>query len=494
MSTRAFAKRWFFPAVAVLLVCALLMGRALFSSVPVSLSVMWVESTLGVLLLVCLLRLAAQESAPPPKVIGAEALPRWRRWGSGHQMLLSGSTLLALSATFTYLPGVGADLASFIIALVCWCCILLSTFNFLTERRGSFKIRGHVRRTLVSRAPRAVLYVGRPDGGRYQVEKWLDLLVSVHGPICIVVRSELALLALSSLSSDKVSVAYLPRQSDLDLLPLTTLKCVYYPGSSALNTNMVSYRSLAHIYLGHGDSDKEISAHPSHRMYDRVFVAGQAAIDRYHNAGLDMPPGSLVKVGRPGLAHSRLPRRKGTTILYAPTWDGYNEASSLSSLSSSTTIVGWLIACGVSVIFRPHPLSRHASQARRIIERTDGIILHAGLQHLTSAAASKLSIEECMGMADGLVTDVSSMLTEFLPYGGKIAIFHKGDQSLELAYPSTEWASTFESKAGLDSWLEDDNKALARQNARSRYIETTDSQLFRTAVLEAESSVSTRSQ
>ena len=98
------------------------------------------------------------------------------------------------------------------------------------------------------------------------------------------------------------------------------------------------YRGLTHIYLGHGDSDKEISAHPA--THEKIFVAGQAAIDRYSAHNVVIPAEKFYIVGRPQLdgVLSGV-RERGAdeplTVLYAPTWLGYNKASTLSSLPAA---------------------------------------------------------------------------------------------------------------------------------------------------------------
>ena len=92
---------------------------------------------------------------------------------------------------------------------------------------------------------------------------------------------------------------------------------------------------MLHVHVNHGESDKQSMASNNAKAYDRVFVAGEAAVER-HRAGLmEFDPARLVRVGRPqldlhpGAAAFREPRR---TVLYAPTWEGdadYNDYSSV---------------------------------------------------------------------------------------------------------------------------------------------------------------------
>src|SRR5699024_12395246 len=68
--------------------------------------------------------------------------------------------------------------------------------------------------------------------------------------------------------------------ADLEDLVVPSVRGVFYVNNAMLNTHMVRYTSLRHIQLLHGESDKAASASPVLRMYDRDFVAGQAAMDR----------------------------------------------------------------------------------------------------------------------------------------------------------------------------------------------------------------------
>src|SRR5690625_7308757 len=66
-------------------------------------------------------------------------------------------------------------------------------------------------------------------------------------------------------------------------------------------------------------------------------------------------------VGRPShkpeSATAETTRGGQPTIIYAPTWSGYNAVSGFSSLPKGNILVTSLIERDYRVIFRPHPLS-----------------------------------------------------------------------------------------------------------------------------------------
>src|SRR5699024_7989560 len=87
--------------------------------------------------------------------------------------------------------------------------------------------------------------------------------------------------------------------TDLDALIVPSARGVFYVNNAMRNNHMVRYAELTHIQLLHGESDKASSATPIIRMYDRDFVAGQAAIDRFEKFGVPMPKDIFRIVGRP---------------------------------------------------------------------------------------------------------------------------------------------------------------------------------------------------
>ena len=64
-----------------------------------------------------------------------------------------------------------------------------------------------------------------------------------------------------------------------------------------------------------------------HAIYDKIYAAGQAGIDRYARHGVDIARSKFEIVGRPQV--EQITRARGpigsledVTVLYAPTWRG----------------------------------------------------------------------------------------------------------------------------------------------------------------------------
>ena len=107
-----------------------------------------------------------------------------------------------------------------------------------------------------------------------------------------------------------------------------------------VNNSMRNFQSLLetrmlHVHINHGESDKQSMASNNAKSYDRLFVAGEAAVQRVVAGLLEFDTTKLVRIGRPQLDLRLEPVLEPSgrrTVLYAPTWEGdadYNNYSSL---------------------------------------------------------------------------------------------------------------------------------------------------------------------
>jgi len=337
-----------------------------------------------------------------------------------------------------------------------------------------------LRAALESYAPEFVVYTAR-RGGVYQLQMWLPLLERLGRPYAVVTRERAALELLSSVTDAPI----LARESwrDLDDVVVPSLRVAFYVNSVARNADFVTYRQLTHVYLGHGESDKALSGHPAHAMYDRIFVAGQAAIERYERNGVVIPAQKFVVVGRPQAADVEQAERligavAEPAILYAPTWAGYNQTSSYSSLQRGPRIVAALLRRRGPVIFRPHPFSRERAAERIWVDRIVKLLADdaraTGRAHRWADAGS---FGESANTADAMVADLSSVLTEFLyadkpmavvASAGPVQQFRDDHPVTEAAYVIAPDLSNLE--AVLDELVGTDPLAATRATVRRRYV------------------------
>ncbi|MGH3323776.1 MAG: hypothetical protein ACRDOV_05030, partial [Streptomyces sp.] len=121
--------------------------------------------------------------------------------------------------------------------------------------------------------------------------------------------------------------------------------------------------TIKHAFTNHGESDKLSSCNPYAKAYDEIWVAGPAARERYQLADIGVDDRDVVEVGRPQLSpiepYAGAPQGAYTTVLYAPTWEGWtNDPGNTSVILAGENIVRELLADpGVRLLYKPHPMT-----------------------------------------------------------------------------------------------------------------------------------------
>ncbi|MDN5600009.1 MAG: CDP-glycerol glycerophosphotransferase family protein [Brachybacterium sp.] len=331
--------------------------------------------------------------------------------------------------------------------------------------------------------PKFVLYYGVPAGSAYQVGMWIDYLERIGERFIVVLRRTSAFREITRLTDAPVVVRTNIWQLDDVITP--TMTAAFYVNNSAPNVHLVRYPHMTHVQLLHGDSDKASSFNPVTALYDKIFVAGQAAIDRYANNGVRIPAEKFTIVGRPQVETVEQQDQHSTavsTVLYAPTWEGHYADTNYGSLPVGPDIVRELLSRGVTVIFRPHPFSYRNPGARENIREVHRLLeadtQATGRPHLYRAAAEKdLDAFGCFNAADAMISDVSSVVPDFLysgkPYGlvtmtTTVDEFEQAFPLARSAYVITKDLTNLD--AALDELLVTDSKADQRKSTREYYL------------------------
>ena len=339
-------------------------------------------------------------------------------------------------------------------------------------------------------APELVLYTARRGGG-YQLQMWLPHLEALGRPFLVVTRDPAALTALADVTDSPVVAC--PTWRDLDRVVVPSLRAAFYVNSVAANADFVTYRQLTHVYLGHGESDKALSHHPAHAMYDRVFVAGRAAVERYARHGVQVPAEKFVVVGNPqSVAVQPADATAGSAaaaVLYAPTWQGYNDDSSYSSLRRGVQVVRALLELPGPVVFRPHPFSRTRPTERAHVAAVEELL---AADARTTGRAHVYGVEEPFAASANrvvaMVGDLSSVVTDFLASGKPLALLTDGEPDFAERNPVARAAYLVgpgleELGAVLALMLGDDPLRAERVAVRRHYVGAEGDRLFAQAAL-----------
>ncbi|PFG37613.1 CDP-glycerol:poly(glycerophosphate) glycerophosphotransferase [Flavimobilis soli] len=391
---------------------------------------------------------------PPVRVAVDRAVPyalnlddgqgRIRNWPAADPSWAFTVTTLALAATHVDLLDGEVGLLSYVAAGAALATVSLVGVDaaLRIRRRGVFEAR--IPAMLAALGPRFVLHWEGPVGTGYQVHTWLPYLDRVGVPYVIVLRNA---QNFRDVAGATAPVIVLPALAHLDKLLVPALTTAVYVNTATSNQHLVRYAHLRHVQLNHGDSDKIPSHNPAFRLYDRNFVAGQAAVDRFANAGITVQDDFFRIVGRPqveDVAEARADREgRRPVVLYAPTWLGFHADSHYSSLRHGVSIVQQLLDADCDVVFRPHPYARNDRNLARAVDDVVALLAadtaRSGREHRTGDAVESCPISECFNMSDAMVADVSSVIGEYLFSGKPYAITDmSADDGAAEVFPAAE--------------------------------------------------------
>ncbi|WP_335986383.1 CDP-glycerol glycerophosphotransferase family protein [Glycomyces sp. MUSA5-2] len=357
--------------------------------------------------------------------------------------------------------------------------------GYFHRKRESHPVDGRVMTAVTRLQPKFVVHFAGARQSDYQLAMWLPYFEEVGEPYLILVRDRYLYDGVVARTS--APVVLVPAQSVLDTILPTSVRACYYVNHAVKNAQLVKLDQYLHVQLMHGDSDKAISRSPVSLMYDRVFVAGQAGVDRYHRHGVDIPNYKFRRIGRPQLHDIRVGEREKVedarpVVLYTPTWTGLTADVNYSSLREARRIVEAILDRDVTLLFRTHPYTRTNAAYQALADEVKALIAadaaRTGRPHLWGAQAeSEVSLTECVNAADVAISDISGTASDWLYSGRPFAMTDpKGyrDRYLE-EFPLAKAAYLLEPDAGniekvLDELLDTDSKAVLRREVREYYL------------------------
>lgn len=351
-------------------------------------------------------------------------------------------------------------------------------------RRSTRASSAEVLDALAATEPRYIVYVAASLGmSRHITNQWLPVFDRVPTPGFVMVRGASELPALVP---SRLPVVYAAGARQVEQLTLPGVRAAFYQSYALKNANLLHNPHLVHVMLGHGDSDKATSFNGQAAGYDELWVAGPVAVERYLAAGLHLPEDKFVMVGRPqvaGLAVGPLARPAGEApvVLYAPTWEGYYSETDHTSLDRmGEPLVAWLLAAPtpVRIWFKPHPASGRLRPAMRAAsERITHLLSAAGPRHVL-VDDTGMSLNDALNAADVLVTDVSSVASDYLATRRPLVVTDPqrlGAERFAASYPSLRSAYVLDADltsapSVFDAALGADPLAAARRATELRVL------------------------
>jgi hypothetical protein len=233
--------------------------------------------------------------------------------------------------------------------------------------------------------PQTVLYFSGSRDSAYQVNMWLDTMEQLDSRPLIILRER---AILNNLAPTTVPVICVPGGVHLMNMDLSTVRVALYAANVGKNIHLLRVPTMKHVFIGHGDSDKVASVNPYSKVYDEVWTAGRAGRDRYAIADVGVRDDDIVEVGRPQLAPIRTwqgtPAGAVPTVLYAPTWEGWDDnPGNTSILLAGENIVRRLVTADppVRVLYKPHPFTGTRSPlAKAAHQRITALVTQAAAE------------------------------------------------------------------------------------------------------------------
>ncbi|WP_374199605.1 CDP-glycerol glycerophosphotransferase family protein [Micromonospora sp. NBRC 110038] len=367
--------------------------------------------------------LGPMRSAPRP--------PEWAAGVAGERLAMCNLLLVpaaVLSALWDDAAPVLAGAAAAVLAAAVAGGIVALTW---LRGRGTGKspVLPAVQKWLDSYRPEVALYFAGPAKDVYQANMWLAPTEALERRAVVLMRSR---EAFNELADTRLPVICVPAGVDFMNLELGSVRAAMYAANVGANIHMLREPGMKHVFVGHGDSDKQASVNPYSKVYDEVWVAGLAGRERYARAGVGVLDADIVEIGRPQLAGvhtfgSESPDRP-FTVLYAPTWEGWldDDPYHTSLVLMGERIVRGLLAARPSLrlIYKPHPLTgTRSKEAKAVHERVVELIGAAGGDIDASSLDGPRhrvvtgrvpALFDCFNQTDLLISDISSVVSDFV--------------------------------------------------------------------------------
>ncbi|MFI0240031.1 hypothetical protein [Streptomyces sp. NPDC016845] len=388
---------------------------------------------------------ALRLSAAPPRILARRPSHRLLAFS----IPATAGLLITAATTDAYWGGIGIGLS---IALFGGGTLYLATWLLPGKRSLSeAKVMEWLDKWLAEYKPTVAMYFSGGTTSAYQANMWLSTLADVDGKPLIVLRER---FMVNKIDATDVPIICFPKVATMFSLENSTLKMMLHPANAAKTSQVLRIPTIKHAFINHGESDKLSSCNPYAKAYDEVWVAGPAARDRYQLADVGVEDKDVVEVGRPQLSPIRTasgPAEKPfTTVLYAPTWEGWDgNPGNTSVILAGENIVRHLLADDrVRLVYKPHPMTgSQVPAAGAANERIMAMIREAntrrsGARPGPAAAAElvrrtaeldKLTSTAFRTSAD----DMEKMLLQGSPDGGRQAAVAEATAAWEQAY----WAS-----------------------------------------------------
>jgi hypothetical protein len=326
--------------------------------------------------------------------------------------------------------------------------IHLRQLVMLIGRPAAEEVTRRVRERVEDHAPEVVIYVSGSSAATLALNGWTPVLEALQHRCLIMVRER---THLTRASSTGLPILFLPGGADVERFRVPSMRLALYLNASGKNNHLLRLTKITDVLIGHGNGEDGLGCTPISRVYDEVWVAGQAGRDRYAVADIGVQPSQIREVGRPqlcgikpDLAASAPQAGQPPTVLYAPAWEGPDGRRHFASHASmGPRIVELLLSAPLParVLYLPHRAAgRHHPATGAACTAIRRMLHEAGGEHISiDPQGGRDALYDAINEADVLIGDVSPAVDAFL-WSRKPYILSNPlglpDDALLLAHPS----------------------------------------------------------
>lgn len=284
-----------------------------------------------------------------------------------------------------------------------------------------------------------LIHTGEGINCSFHIEQWIGEFIASNERFALLIR-DINLYNWAITQYPNVDIVYAKSAIAVEqvLNQLPYLKAIYYLSNTGNLIHTLRYNIYQHIFLGHGDSDKAASAHKFFRVYDEIWVAGQAHIDRFKNAGFNVEHIKFVKVGRPSLkqivkqsvSNNNVTEHIIKTLTYFPTWEGAFEENNYSSARLSPIFLSELqqkLNC--KIVAKYHPLT---GSRDKTLETIQDALQNSFIDRscMLSIANKSEPIPNLVVNSDLFICDISAVVSECISSLSPIFIYIPEDRNV----------------------------------------------------------------
>jgi len=292
---------------------------------------------------------------------------------------------------------------------------------------------------------KAILHTGEGENGITHLNLWLSHFKRSGVDFLVLVRNYTVFEYIKEYYEElPIIFAKGNKEVNKSLSKLKSLKACFYPSNTGNNLHLLQFNNLEHIFIGHGDSDKTASAHKYFRVYDQNWVAGQAHIDRFNNAGFDHSAIEHIKVGRPNLKETLektqvdwQERYEGKIhLLYLSTWEGVYKEQDYTSVyfikSFFEKISEILKSNDNKIAVKLHPwLGRRDKALENFSESLKKLFAEKSIN--AEVSPKDKPVEDLIKESNVFICDISAVVSESLAGNGPIFVYIPKDKPIKLS-------------------------------------------------------------